>query len=280
MGARQGPARGAGYNPAVSASPRRLATLFASLALLLGCGREAAEPAQARSATAGSEGAAPAAAEAAPPSSRRDAPSPAPAPAGAPVVVFLGDSLTAGLGLAAEEAFPALVAERLAREGTPIRPVNAGVSGDTSAGGLRRLPWLLRQDPDVVVVELGANDALRGQPVAGIEENLRRIVESSRAAGAHVLLVGLQVPPSYGNDYARQFAEMYPRLAEELDVPLLPFLLEGVAGRRELNLADGLHPNAEGHRRIAELLAPRLAGVLDEGGRGARPGEAAAAASR
>ena len=250
------------------------------LTLLIGCGREATEPSGTRSAPAGSEGAEPVTAAATPPESRRAAPTPAPAPLDAPVVVFLGDSLTAGLGLAAEEAFPALVAERLARAGTPIQPVNAGVSGDTSAGGLRRLPWLLRQDPDVVVVELGANDALRGQPVAGIEENLRRIVQSAQAAGARVLLVGLQVPPSYGGDYARQFAEMYPRLAEELDVPLLPFLLEGVAGRRELNLADGLHPNAEGHRLIAELLAPRLVAMLAEGERGARPGEAAGAASR
>ena len=264
----------------MSAAPRRLATRLALLTVLIGCGGETTEPSGTRSAPAGREATEPVVAAATPPEPRRDAPTPAPAPADAPVVVFLGDSLTAGLGLAAEEAFPALVAERLAREGTPIQPVNAGVSGDTSAGGLRRLPWLLRQDPDVVVVELGANDALRGQPVAGIEENLRRIVQSAQTAGARVLLVGLQVPPSYGSEYARQFAEMYPRLAEELDVPLLPFLLEGVAGRRELNLADGLHPNAEGHRRIAELLAPRLIAVLDEGLRVARPGEAAGAASR
>jgi acyl-CoA thioesterase-1 len=247
------------------------------MALLLGCGGEPTPPPGAAGAGPRAERApGPAGVQATPSAA---APSPAVSPdaeeTSAPVVVFLGDSLTAGLGLAAEEAFPALVAERLARAGRPIRPVNAGVSGDTSAGGLRRLPWLLRQSPHVVVVELGANDALRGQPVEGIEENLRRIVEQSRAAGAQVLLVGLQVPPSYGDDYARRFAALYPRLAEELDVPLLPFLLEGVAGRGELNLADGLHPNAEGHRRIADLLAPHLAGVLaDE----ARPGERRSAA--
>jgi acyl-CoA thioesterase-1 len=191
-------------------------------------------------------------------------------------VVFLGDSLTAGLGLSAEEAFPNLVAERLASERLPIRAVNAGVSGDTSAGGLRRLPWLLRQRPDVVVVELGANDALRGQPVAGIESNLREIVQQARAAGSRVLLVGLQVPPSYGNEYARDFAGLYPRVATELDVPLLPFLLEGVAGRTELNQADGIHPNAEGHRRIAALLAPPLAEVLrDESAQSDTSGRAA-----
>jgi acyl-CoA thioesterase-1 len=255
----------------------------AALALLLGCGGEPETPATSRdagAAAAETRGEAGAAADpdapAAPPAAAGDERA-EPGPRDAPLVVFLGDSLTAGYGLAAEEAFPALVAERLASSGTPIAPVNAGVSGDTSAGGLRRLPWLLRQRPDVLVVELGANDALRGQPVPGIEENLRRIVVDSRAAGASVLLVGLQVPPSYGPAYAREFAAMYPRLAEELEVPLLPFLLEGVAGRRELNLADGIHPNAEGHRRIAELLAPRLADLLDEGEDGAGRRRAAAA---
>ena len=188
-----------------------------------------------------------------------DASPTAAAPAtGAPVVVFLGDSLTAGLGLGAEQAFPALVAAELAERGLPIRAVNAGVSGDTSAGGLRRVDWLLRQHPDVVVVALGANDALRGQPVAGIEANLREIVTRARAAGARVLLVGIQVPPSYGDDYARAFAAVYPRLAGELGVPLLPFLLEGVGGDPDLNLADGIHPNEEGHRRVAALVTSHL----------------------
>ena len=178
------------------------------------------------------------------------------------VVVFLGDSLTAGLGLSADEAWPTLVAEKLAAAGTPIRAVNAGVSGDTSAGGLRRLAWLLKQQPDVVVVELGANDGLRGQPVAGIEANLREIVERSRATGARVLLLGLQMPPSLGSEYTRQFADLYPRIARDLDVSLVPFLLAGVAGDPELNLPDGIHPNAEGQRRVAELVRPHLEAVL------------------
>jgi len=181
-----------------------------------------------------------------------------------PVVVFLGDSLTAGLGLSAEEAWPTLVSEQLERAGTPIRAVNAGVSGDTSAGGLRRLDWLLRQHPDLVVVELGANDGLRGQPLAGVEANLRTIVEKSRAAGARVLLLGLQVPPSLGGDYARQFAELYPRLARELDVPLVPFMLEGVAGDPDLNQPDGIHPNAEGEKRVAAVVRPHLERLLSE----------------
>jgi len=185
-------------------------------------------------------------------------------PARPPLVVFLGDSLTAGLGLASDEAWPALVAARLAQNGTPIRPVNAGVSGDTSAGGLRRLAWLLKQKPDVVVVELGANDGMRGQPIAGVEANLRAILERSRAAGARVLLVGLRVPPSIGGDYARDFAAVYPRLAHELGVPLVPFLLEGVAGDPELNLPDGIHPNAKGQRRVADLMLPHLERVVRE----------------
>ncbi|HVS03164.1 MAG TPA: arylesterase, partial [Thermoanaerobaculia bacterium] len=128
-------------------------------------------------------------------------------------MVFLGDSLTAGLGLAAEQAFPARLERLLGERGRPIDAVNAGVSGDTTAGGLRRVPWLLRQEPDLLVVELGANDALRGQPIAGVEANLRAIVEQARAAGVPVLLVGMRIPPSYGGEYATAFTELYPRLA-------------------------------------------------------------------
>jgi acyl-CoA thioesterase-1 len=200
------------------------------------------------------------------------APSPAPADP-VPLVVFLGDSLTAGLGLAEDEAWPSVLAAMLAADGTPIRAVNAGVSGDTSAGGLRRLPWQLRQRPDVVVVELGANDGLRGQPVSGVESNLREVISRSRAAGARVLLVGMRVPPSLGERYADDFAAVYPRLARELGVPLVPFLLAGVAADPGLNQADGMHPNAEGHRRVAAVVRPYLEGLLRE----SPPGAAAAA---
>ena len=123
---------------------------------------------------------------------------------------------------------------------------------------------MLRQRPDVVVVELGANDGLRGQPLGGVEANLRSIVERSRAAGARVLLVGLRVPPSLGGDYAREFADLYPRLARELDVALVPFLLEGVAGDPDLNLPDGIHPNAEVQRRVAAVVRPHLERLLAE----------------
>jgi acyl-CoA thioesterase-1 len=178
------------------------------------------------------------------------------------VVVFLGDSLTAGYGLPLDQSFPSVLERRLRKDGTPVRAVNAGVSGDTSAGALRRLEWLLQQRPHVVVVELGANDALRGQPVSAIEANLRAIVEQSRAAGAKVLLVGMRVPTSYGPEYAGDFAAMFPRLAKSLGVPLVPFLLEGVAGRPRLNLEDGIHPNAEGQKVVAATVLPHLERLL------------------
>jgi acyl-CoA thioesterase I len=178
------------------------------------------------------------------------------------VIVALGDSLTAGLGVGADEAYPALLEARLRREGFAYRVVNAGVSGDTSAGGLRRIDWALRLSPAVVIVALGANDGLRGQPPEALRDNLTRIVERARAAGARVLLAGMRVPPNYGDDYARAFAGVYPAVAKATGVPLAPFLLDGVAGNSRLNQADGIHPTAEGQRRIAELLWPYLKPLL------------------
>ncbi|HUF78465.1 MAG TPA: arylesterase, partial [Thermoanaerobaculia bacterium] len=139
-----------------------------------------------------------------------------------PLVVFLGDSLTAGLGLAEAEAFPALIEQELRGEGFAVRVVNAGVSGDTSAGGLARLDWILAQGPAVVVVGLGANDGLRGLPVEATEGNLRSIVRRSRQAGARVVLLGMRIPPSYGLDYAGRFERLYEEVADDLDVPLVP----------------------------------------------------------
>ncbi len=179
-----------------------------------------------------------------------------------PVVVFLGDSLTAGLGLPAADAYPAVLGHRFATQGRPIRVINAGVSGDTTAGGVRRLDWLLRQKPDVVVVGLGANDALRGADPADIERNLREIVRRCRAAGARVLLLGMRIPPNYGPDYAKRFSDLYPRIAKDLDVALVPFLLEGVGGIPELNQADGIHPTAVGQRKVADNVYLYLKDVL------------------
>jgi acyl-CoA thioesterase-1 len=194
------------------------------------------------------------------------APPPAtPAPAAdEPLVVFLGDSLTAGYGLGGEQAYPALVEKRLEEEGIPIKVLNAGVSGDTTAGGLARLDWLLSQKPDVVVVGLGGNDGLRGLPLEQAEHNLREIVRRAKAAGARVLLLGMQIPPNYGPEYAQGFSGMYPRLAKEMDVPLVPFLLEGVGGVAGLNQADGIHPTAEGQEKVADLVTPYVAEVLTD----------------
>ena len=180
------------------------------------------------------------------------------------LVIFLGDSLTAGYELDETQAFPALIEARLRAAGRAVRVVNAGVSGDTTAGGLARLDWLLRQQPDVLFVGLGGNDGLRGTPLAASEANLRAIVERAGAAGVRVLLAGMLMPPNYGPDYTEAFAAIYPRLAADLGVPLIPFLLEGVAARPELNLPDGIHPNAEGQRIVAGTVLSHLEPLLND----------------
>lgn len=182
-----------------------------------------------------------------------------------PLIVFLGDSITAGYGLAAAEAYPALVQSQLAGEGTPVRIVNAGVSGDTSAGGLARLDWMLRQRPNCVVVALGGNDGLRGLSTEELERNLTQIVRRSQDAGARVLLAGMQMPPSHGEDYARAFAAVYPRVAQATGATLLPFLLEGVGGDPGLNQSDGIHPNADGQARVARSVRRALEPLLADG---------------
>jgi len=188
-------------------------------------------------------------------------------PDGSPTVVFLGDSISAGLHLTGDSAFPAVVQRSLTGAGLPFELINAGVSGDTSAGGVRRLDWLLKREPAVVVVELGGNDGLRGQDPTQVEANLRTIVTGIREAGARVLLLGMRLPPSLGADYVERFEGIYPRLAEELELAFVPYFMDGVGGVPDLNLPDGLHPNPEGHRRIArrvsETLGPLLAALED-----------------
>jgi acyl-CoA thioesterase-1 len=179
-----------------------------------------------------------------------------------PRVVFLGDSLTAGLGVAPGDSYPALIQRRLREAGRPHEVVNAGVSGDTSAGGLRRLDWSLKGRVDVLVVALGANDALRGLAPVDLERNLGTIVERARARRIAVLLAGMEAPPNFGTDYTRQFRAVYPALAKRYHVPLVPFLLAGVAGVPGLNQADGIHPNPEGHRIIADLIWRQLEPML------------------
>ena len=175
-------------------------------------------------------------------------------------VVFLGTSLTAGLGLEPEEAFPALMQERIDSVGLPFQVVNAGLSGETSAGALRRTDWLLRQPIDVLVLETGANDGLRGLNVDSTKANIQSIISRVMAAkpSARIMLVQMEAPPNLGTGYTSRFHAMFPDLARENDITLLPFLLEGVAGERALNQNDGIHPTAEGARRVADNLWPLI----------------------
>lgn len=175
-------------------------------------------------------------------------------------LAFLGDSLTAGYGVEAQEAFPALIEARLKGKGWEV--VNAGISGDTTAGGLRRLDWLYKQRIDVLFLCLGANDGMRGVPAAEVERNLRAIVDKARVKGSVVVLAGVQIPENYGADYRRQFSAVFPRLARQRKLAYLPFLLEGVAMRPELNQGDRIHPNAAGHRIVAEHVWKVLEPVL------------------
>jgi len=184
-----------------------------------------------------------------------------------PVVLFLGTSLTAGYGLSSEQAFPALLQERMDAAGFAYRAVNAGVSGDTSAGGLRRLEWLLRLPVAVLVLELGANDMLRGQDAATLAANLRGIVDRARAAhpGVRLVVAGMRAPPNLGPRYVEAFEAVYSNLARATDGALIPFLLRGVAGDPALNQADAIHPTAEGQQMLAATVWETLAPVLAEG---------------
>jgi len=169
-----------------------------------------------------------------------------------PRIVFLGDSLTAGLGLAMSESYPALVQRRLDAEGLDFEVVNAGVSGDTSAGGLARLDWALEGDVRILVVALGGNDALRALPPDELQRNLGSIIERAQTRGIKVVLAGMEAPPNFGRDYIVSFHRVYPALAQRYHVAFVPFLLTGVAGSDTLNQRDGIHPTAAGARMLAD----------------------------
>ncbi len=171
-------------------------------------------------------------------------------------VVFLGTSLTEGLGIDRDQAYPALIQRKLDHEGLRYEAVNAGVSGETSAGARRRIDWLLRQPVAVLVIETGANDGLRGLEVDSMRSNIQAIIDRAKALSPRpaIVLVGMRAPPNLGLGYARRFREVYPELAEENDLPLVPFLLDGVAGRQSLNQADMIHPTAEGQQIMAETV--------------------------
>lgn len=180
------------------------------------------------------------------------------------VILFFGDSLTAGYGLSTEEAFPALAEKQLNKSGKSVKVVNAGLSGETSAGGLSRIDWILRQPIDIFVLELGANDGLRGLPLDQTRKNLQAIIDKVKTKYPKVkfVLAGMMVPPNMGKEYAADFKKIYPDLAKKNNATLIPFLLEDVGGIEKLNQTDGIHPNVEGHkivaRNISKILEPLL----------------------
>jgi acyl-CoA thioesterase-1 len=177
--------------------------------------------------------------------------------------VAFGDSLTAGLGLSAQETYPALLRERLKQDGYDYEVVNSGVSGDTSAGGVRRIDWALDGDVRFMILELGANDFLRGQPVGETKKNLGQIIDRAQTKNVKVLLAGMLAPTNAGQEYEEQIRNMFTDLAREKDVTLIPFLLEGVSGVESLNQRDGIHPNPAGTKLMAETVYKYLKPMLE-----------------
>lgn len=179
-------------------------------------------------------------------------------------VVVLGDSLVAGYDLPPEDAFPSQLEQVLIERGHNVKVINAGVSGDTATGALSRLKWAVADGTDLVIVELGANDALRGVPPENTTDSLRKIISRLKARKIDVLLAGMRAPPNMGQEYEAMFNAIYPALAKEFDIPLYPFFLDGVAANPELNLADGMHPNAQGVAEIVARIRPTVESVLIE----------------
>lgn len=173
-------------------------------------------------------------------------------------ILMLGDSLTEGYGIAPEQAYPFLLEKSLQKQGYKVRVINGGESGSTSAGGISRLPWYWRQSPNLVFIALGANDGLRGQDINALSANLQKMVDYVTSRGAKAMLVGIQIPPNYGKVYTQQFSAVFPKVARDSGIPLLPFLMEGVAGHPDLMQSDGLHPNARGHVIMAKLVEQYL----------------------
>lgn len=179
-------------------------------------------------------------------------------------IIFFGDSITAGYGLSKEQAFPALIENKLKAASYNYSVINAGLSGETSAGGLNRIDWILKQPVDVFVLELGANDGLRGLPLDQTKKNLQGIIDKVKAKNpdVEIIIAGMMVPPNLGKTYTDEFKSIFPELATKNNATLIPFLLEGVAGHSNLNLADGIHPNVEGHRVVAQNVYEVLTDML------------------
>lgn len=180
----------------------------------------------------------------------------------AKTIVVLGDSLTEGYHLAKEEAFPHLVEVELRKQGKDIKVINGGSSGATSASGLKRLDWYLKAKPDILILSLGANDGLRGLKTTDTEKNLSSVIEKAQAQKITVVIAGMQMPTNYGQKYRQEFEAIYPKLAKKYKIKLIPFLLEGVGGVPEMNLPDGIHPNAKGHQVMAKTVLKALEGLL------------------
>ncbi|MEM8508483.1 MAG: arylesterase [Bacteroidota bacterium] len=180
------------------------------------------------------------------------------------VILFFGDSLTAGYGIELEEAFPALIQNRLDSLNLGYTVINSGLSGETTSGGLNRLSWVLNQEVDVFVLELGANDGLRGIPLDETRNNLQAMIDlvKKKNATTRIVLAGMQIPPNMGPEYTTEFRKIFPELAESNEIPLIPFLLDGVAGIPELNLEDGIHPSPEGHQIVGENVWAILQDVV------------------
>lgn len=180
------------------------------------------------------------------------------------VILFYGDSLTAGYGLSTEEAFPALVEKKLNKNEKLVRVINAGLSGETSAGGVTRLDWVIKQHIDIFILELGANDGLRGLPLEETQKNLQHIIDKVKTKFPKVKIVvaGMMVPPNMGPEYTTKFQKIFPDLAKKNNATLIPFLLQDVAGNEKLNLGDGIHPNVEGHKIVADNVSKILQPLL------------------
>lgn len=173
-------------------------------------------------------------------------------------VLFLGDSLTEGFGINPSQSYPQLLQKKLQENGFSIKVINSGVSGSTSASAVSRLKWLLQTKPTHLVLALGANDGLRGQPIKALRENLKRAILLAKSQGLEVLLLGMRIPPNYGLQYSKDFFDSYQIIADLTETSLVPFLLKNIAGKANLNLADGIHPNAKGHIIMAENIYPYL----------------------
>lgn len=184
------------------------------------------------------------------------------APTKSKVILFLGDSLTEGYGIDEDKAYPVLVGNELRKAGHQVEVLNGSVSGSTTASGLSRLRWFLKKNPDIMLLALGANDGLRGLKVADSKKNLAQIIEQAQAQGIQVVLAGMLMPPNYGQSYRSEFENMYKSLVKQYKLEFIPFLLEGVAGVKELNISDGVHPNEKGHQIMSRLVAKKFKEIL------------------